>query len=274
MDDTNNPDGPQGMRINRFLSQAGKGSRRQVEELVRQRRVQIDGETVTDLAARVHEGQTVHLDGKPIRPARTTVVFALNKPSRVLVSDADPQGRPLAIDIVRPLYSGRLFSVGRLDFLSSGLLLFTNDGELAQRLMRPASGLEREYVVEANQPISDDALDQFRRGVRVEGVHYRMVRYRRHSARRVSVVLAEGKNREIRRVFAHFGLRIGRIYRNRYGPVALGHLPEGQARPLTREEMRRLSSAALRGSRYRDRANTHRAEDRAKNRKRSTGRRW
>ena len=264
--------GQPGVRINRFLSQAGQGSRRHVEELVRQRRVQIDGQTVTDLAARVYEGQTVRLDGKPLRPARTTVVFALNKPPRVLVSEADPQGRPLAIDIVRPLYSGRLFSVGRLDFLSSGLLLFTNDGELAQMLMRPSSGLEREYVIEANRPIPDDALDQFQRGVRVEGVHYRLVRYRRHSARRVSLVLGEGKNREIRRVFAHFGLRIGRIYRNRYGPVTLGHLPEGHARPLTKEELRRLSSAARNGARRGKGSRAPRTD--TEHRKRGTKRRW
>ena len=234
----------QSVRINRYLSQAGFGSRRKVEELVVHRRVQVDGETVTDLSTRVDNDQTVRVDGKVVHPARTPVVFALNKPVRVLVSESDPEGRPLAIDLVRPLYSGRLFSVGRLDFLSSGLLLFTNDGELAQELMRPASAVEREYVVETSDPISDEVLESFSHGVAIEGVQYRVARYRRHTARRVSLVLEEGKNREIRRVFAHFRLKVRRIYRNRYGPISLGRIPDGEARQLTANEVERLRAAA------------------------------
>ena len=234
------------IRINRYLALAGHGSRRKVEELVKHHRVQVDGETVTDLSTRVGPGQTVRVDGKPVHPARKTVVYALNKPARVLVSESDPQGRPLAIDMVKPLYSGRLFSVGRLDFLSTGLLLFTNDGNLAQALMRPTTAVEREYVVEASDPIPDDVLEQFTRGLTVEGQRYQVQRYKRHAARRVSLVLDEGKNREIRRVFAHFKIKVRRIYRNRYGPITLGHLPEGEARPLTHSEVERLQHAVRR----------------------------
>ncbi|MEX2444548.1 MAG: pseudouridine synthase [Alkalispirochaeta sp.] len=231
------------IRINKYLSQAGHGSRRKVEELVRQRRVQVDGETIEDLSTRVSPDQVVKVDGTTVHPARRTAVFALNKPVRVLVSEHDPEGRPLAIDLVRHLYSGRLFSVGRLDFLSSGLLLFTNDGDLAQALMRPTSVIEREYVVETSDPINDETLEAISRGVTIEGVRYRIARYHRHAARRVSLVLEEGKNREIRRVFAHYRLRVRRIYRNRYGPITLGKLPEGEARPLTPGEIERLRAA-------------------------------
>lgn len=241
----------QAIRINKYLSLAGLGSRRTVEELVTHRRVQIDGETVTELATRVDPGQTVRVDGKTVHPARKTVVFALNKPPRVLVSESDPEGRPLAIDLVRPLYSGRLFSVGRLDFLSSGLLLFTNDGELAQALMRPATAVEREYVVETDAPIPDEVLTGFQRGVTVEGVFYRITRYHRHSARRVSVVLQEGKNREIRRLFAEARIRVKRIYRNRYGSVRLGDLSPGEARPLSATEIQQLERTVARGRRSR-----------------------
>ncbi len=233
-------------RINKYLSQAGYGSRRKVEELVRQRRVQVDGDTIEDLSTRVSPEQVVKVDGTTVHPARRTAVFALNKPVRVLVSEYDPEGRPLAIDLVRHLYSGRLFSVGRLDFLSSGLLLFTNDGDLAQALMRPASAIEREYVVETSDPITDETLEQISRGVTIEGVRYRVARYHRHAARRVSLVLEEGKNREIRRVFAHYRLRVRRIYRNRYGPITLGKLPDGEARPLTANEVERLRAAVSR----------------------------
>ncbi len=231
------------VRINKYLSQAGFGSRRKVEELVLHRRVQVDGETVEDLSTRVAPDQVVKVDGRTVHRSRHTVVFALNKPSRVLVSESDPDGRPLAIDMVRHLYSGRLFSVGRLDFLSSGLLLFTNDGDLAQALMRPRTAVEREYVVETSDPITDEMMDTFLAGVTIEGVHYRVARYRRHAARRVSIILTEGKNREIRRMFAHVHLRVRRIYRNRYGPITLGQLPEGEARPLTTSEIERLRAA-------------------------------
>lgn len=247
------------IRINKYLSQAGYGSRRKVEELVRQRRVQVDGETIDDLSTRVSPDQVVRVDGTTVHPARRTAIFALNKPVRVLVSEYDPDGRPLAIDLVRHLYSGRLFSVGRLDFLSSGLLLFTNDGDLAQALMRPASAIEREYVVETSDPIDDDTLEAISRGVTIEGVRYRIARYHRHAARRVSLVLEEGKNREIRRVFAHYRLRVRRIYRNRYGPITLGKLPEGEARPLTANELERLR-AAISGSRGKPRKPTTRGK--------------
>jgi 23S rRNA pseudouridine2605 synthase len=236
-------DPAQAVRINKFLSLAGLGSRRKTEELVRQGRVQIDGETVVDLSSRVADDQTVRVDGKVVHAARRSVVFALNKPVRVLVSESDPEGRPLAIDLVRHLYSGRLFSVGRLDFLSSGLLLFTNDGDLAQALMHPRTAIEREYVVETSEPVSDDVLAAFRAGVSIEGVRYRVARYHRHSARRVALTLEEGKNREIRRLFANYRINVQRIYRNRYGPITLGRLPAGEARPLTPNEVERLRKA-------------------------------
>lgn len=237
------------MRINRYLALANQGSRRSCEELVRAGRVQIDGETVTDLSSRVSPDSIVRVDGRIVHPDKKTVVYALNKPIRVLATEADPQKRALAIDLVRPHYSGHLFSVGRLDYMSSGLLLFTNDGELAQRLMRPETGIDRVYTIESAIPISDEILEQFRAGLRIEGIRYRCSSYHRHAARRISITLQEGKNREIRRVFAHFRIKIRRIYRTRYGPITLGTLPEGQSRPLSREEVSRLQKAAGRGGR-------------------------
>ncbi len=242
-DDTNRT-GNSSVRINRYLSEAGKGSRRKVEELVLQHRVQIDGEMIHDLATRVYPDQEVRVDGEVVYPSRKTVVFAFNKPVRVLVSDADPEGRPLAIESVRPYFSGRLFSIGRLDFMSSGLILFTNDGDLAQSLMRPATDIDREYVVETREPIETEHLEAFRRGISIEGVTYRLREYHRHSSRRVSLILTEGKNREIRHVFGHFRLKVRRIYRNRYGPIRLGSLPEGRVRELNEEEVRRLVRAS------------------------------
>ncbi len=236
-------------RINRFLSQAGLGSRRACEQYVREGRVQIDGEVVDNLSRRVETGETVRVDGRVVRASVRSAVFALNKPYRVLSSTSDPEGRSLAIDLVRPQFSGRLFSVGRLDYLSTGLLLFTNDGDLAQTLMRPQFHIEREYVVETKEPISDQILDQFRRGIRIENVNYRGVRYARKSARRITVVLAEGKNRELRKVFAHFRVVVKRIHRVRYGPIRLGELPSGGVRKLSDREVAQLVSVTEKSKR-------------------------
>lgn len=235
---------PEGMRINRYLSQANFGSRRACDDIVRAGRVQIDGETIRDLSVRVLPGQTVRVDGSTVYRQRTTVVLVLHKPVRVLTSEKDPQGRELAITYVRRSFSGRLFSIGRLDYLSSGLLLFTNDGDLAQKLMRPQSQIDRVYTVETREPISDDILRSAKGGVTVEGVEYRISAYQRHTERRVSITLREGKNRELRKLFGHFRLKVRRIHRTRYATVTLGNLAPGEVRRLSPEEVRRLTASA------------------------------
>lgn len=230
------------MRINRYLASAGFGSRRAVEELVRLRRVAIDGETVTELATTVPPEAEVTVDGKPARPARHAVYFMMNKPAEYLVSQSDPQGRRLAIDLIRPIFSGHLFSVGRLDYLSTGLLIFTNDGDLARDLMHPRYQIEREYVVETRRPCEDSVLETFTNGITIEGEHYRCLRCQRLSARRIRVVLAEGKNREIRRVFQFLHAPVVRVHRVRFGNLRLGELPEGLVRPLNEAEILALQA--------------------------------
>jgi 23S rRNA pseudouridine2605 synthase len=237
-------------RINVYLSRSGLGSRRSCEEYVRHGRVQVDGEVIHDLSRRIAADETVRVDGKIVKPSDRTVVFALNKPQRVLSSTTDPENRPLAIDIVRPMYSGRLFSIGRLDFMSTGLLLFTNDGDLAQRLMRPEYRIDREYTVETKHPIPDDLLEQMRRGVMIESVHYRAERCVRRSARRVSIVLTEGKNRELRTIFSFFRVPARRVHRTRYGPIRLGELPAGSVRKLNAGEITALQRAVEKGARH------------------------
>ena len=237
-------------RINLYLSRAGLGSRRQVEHLVAEGRVRIDGEVVRNLAARVDDDRSVRVDGRIVHQPRGTVVFALHKPPRVICSTRDERGRALALDLVRPYFSGRLFSVGRLDFLTSGLLLFTNDGQLSRALTRPHVGVEREYLVESKRPIPDQALQAFVRGVRVAGVKYRAKAFDRKTAAAVRLTLAEGKNREIRAVFGHHRITIQRIHRTRFGTVHLSNLPPGEVRRLTDAEVTRLTALATRrGSR-------------------------
>jgi 23S rRNA pseudouridine2605 synthase len=138
--------------------------------------------------------------------------------------------------------SERLYNVGRLDYRSSGLVIFTNDGDFAAGIGHPRSGIEKEYLVEAVGPIPDDFISSFGEGVIIEGIRYRARRIERVGRRRLSVVLVEGKNREIRKVFSHFHLHPKLLRRIRIGPVCLGDLPEGAVRPLTDAEIRALGA--------------------------------
>jgi len=171
---------------------------------------------------------------------RQLLHLALNKPSGYICSSSDPQGRPLALSLLPGEISERLYSVGRLDFLSCGLIFFTNDGNFAGRLGHPACGIEKEYIVEATGPIPDTAIDAFNSGITIEGEHYRAKSAERTGWKSMRIVLVEGKNREIRRVFSHFHLHPSLLRRVRIGSVLLGNLPEGDSRPLTEIEINQL----------------------------------
>ena len=166
--------------------------------------------------------------------------IALNKPEGYICSSHDPQGRPLALDLLSGTISERLYNVGRLDYLSCGLIFFTNDGDFAARLGHPASGLEKEYDVEATGPIPDIVIEAFISGITIEEIHYRAKIAERTGRKSLRIVLVEGKNREIRRVFSHFHLHPAKLRRVRIGPVLLKDLAEGACRPLTDEELSAL----------------------------------
>jgi 23S rRNA pseudouridine2605 synthase len=134
----------------------------------------------------------------------------------------------------------RLYNVGRLDYRSSGLIIFTNDGDFAAKVSHPSAKIEKEYLVEATGPVPDSMLEQFSRGLEIEGVYYRAAAIERLGRKALRVTLVEGKNREIRRVFSHFHLHPGKLHRVRIGAVLLGSLGVGESRPLTGEELRGL----------------------------------
>ncbi|MDR2661628.1 MAG: pseudouridine synthase, partial [Treponema sp.] len=154
-----------------------------------------------------------------------------------LCSSRDPQGRRLALELLPKTITERLYSVGRLDYLSSGLVFFTNDGDFTALLSHPRSEIDKEYLIESTGPIPDQAVEAFLEGVAVEGETYRAKSIERLGRRALKIVLVEGKNREIRRVFSHFHLHPRLLRRIRIGSVELGNLPEGQCRPLTKEEL-------------------------------------
>ncbi len=234
-------------RLQKVLAAAGAGSRRQCEELIAAGRVEVDRRTTTKLGTRVDAArQEVRLDGVPL-PKAKLVYFAVNKPTGVVSTNRDPSGRPRVIDLV-PKGKTRLFAIGRLDLSSEGLILVTNDGELANRLTHPRYGVEKTYRVQVAGRPTREVLGRLRRGVRLAEGLARLERLRVKSHRKDStileMVLREGRNREIRRVLARLGHKVFRLVRIAVGPVRLGRLPPGASRPLTREEVKALHRAA------------------------------
>jgi 23S rRNA pseudouridine2605 synthase len=229
-------------RLQKILAAAGLGSRRQCEELITAGRVEVDRRVVTELGTRVEAAREVRVDGVPLRAAKLEY-FAVNKPSGVVSTNRDPAGRPRVVDLV-PLRDTRLFAIGRLDLHSEGLILVTNDGELANRLTHPRYGVAKTYrVLVAGSP-TRDVLRKLERGIRLaEGfARAERVEIKSHHKESTSLemVLREGKNRELRRLLARVGHKVLRLTRTAVGPVRLGTLPLGEVRRLTHEEIKAL----------------------------------
>jgi len=233
------------MRLQTYLAHCGVASRRASEGLISSGRVAVNGVTVTQLGTKVLPGDTVALDGRFVQLEQVLRYLALHKPPGYLCSAFDPQGRPLAQDLLPRELTERLYTIGRLDFRSSGLILFTNDGAFAARLAHPSAEVEKEYLVESTGPIPDQVLQEFSAGMEIEGVRYQCSDIERLGRKALRVVLIEGKNREIRRVFSHFHLHPQRLHRIRIGPVRLGTLEEGKSRPLTEREMELLPRGTI-----------------------------
>ena len=234
------------MRLQKVLASCGLGSRRGCEELIEQGRVQVDREVITVLGTRVDPvKQEIRGDGSIVRPAGR-IYFVLNKPPGVLSTNKDPQGRALVIDIIPT--RERLFTVGRLDRMSEGLILLTNDGELANQLAHPRYGVTKtDRVTVAGNP-SGAALKQVRKGVYLDDglaqVDALRVKRRLAKSTEMEMVLSEGRNREIRRVLARIGHKVLKLKRIALGPLRLGKLQPGDYRELTSSEVRRLRQMA------------------------------
>jgi 23S rRNA pseudouridine2605 synthase len=231
------------LRLQVVLAHAGIASRRAAEALIAQGRVTVNGEAVTVPGTRVRPGDDVKLAGKPVRAEERMHYLALNKPPEYLCSASDSFGRRLALELLPPEIPERLYSVGRLDYLSSGLIFFTNDGDFTARLSHPSSGIEKEYEVESTVPVPDAFTEAFTAGVLIEGQRYKALKVEKTGKKSLRIVLVEGKNREIRRVFSHFHLHPSLLRRIRIGPVLLGSLEEGKTRSLTETELRTLYPA-------------------------------
>ncbi len=238
-----------GERLQKVLAAAGIGSRRECEELIREGRVEIDRQVVTELGTRVvADQQEIRVDGEVLhRPKR--VYFAVNKPPGVFSTNADPAGRARVVDLVD---SGeRLFTVGRLDSSSEGLIIVTNDGELANRLTHPRYGVEKTYAVRVVGHPSASQINMLRQGIHLaEGlvsVVSLRVKAKQKDTSDLEIVLNEGRNREIRRILARIGHKVLTLKRTTVGTLRLGKLPGGASRRLTAEEVRSLEQCAGRG---------------------------
>jgi 23S rRNA pseudouridine2605 synthase len=237
-------------RLNKFLAHAGVGSRRHCEELIVAGRVRVAGRVVRELGTKLEGDEKVEVDGQPIHAERS-VYWLVNKPRGYLCTNFDPARRPLAIDLV-PQVSQRVYTVGRLDEDSEGLLLLTNDGDLANRLMHPRFGVEKTYLVQvAGHPTREDQ-QKLHDGVWLSDGHVKARHVKRLKTQGEStwlkIVLGEGKNREIRRMLARLGHKVMRLKRIAIGPIPVGSLKSGKARKLTHAEIDELRRATERRS--------------------------
>jgi 23S rRNA pseudouridine2605 synthase len=224
------------MRLQVFLAHSGVASRRESEKLIAAGRVSVNGVVVREQGVKVSEADAVCVDGRGVKPEERLRYIALNKPPLYLCASSDPLNRPLAGALLGQT-DERLYNVGRLDFRSSGLIFFTNDGAFAAGLSHPSSEIEKEYLVEATGLIPEGLIDGFARGLTVEGVFYRCREIERLGKRALRIVLIEGKNREIRKVLSAFRLHPKVLRRIRIGAVRLGDLAEGKSRPLSGDEL-------------------------------------
>lgn len=226
------------MRLNRFLAAAGVGSRRKCDKLIAAGRVTINGRVCTNFSAQPSERDHVKVDGKLVHRERLMTI-ALHKPAGFMSTRSDPHARDTIFDLLPPKFP-RLFNVGRLDAQSEGLLLLTNDGELAQRLTHPRFKIEKEYEVTLDRLWNAEDTQKLLRGIFLEGQRAQIARLHPIGPTRLRVVLRQGINQQIRRMFYASGYEVKRLVRIRIGNLRLGDLPRGQWRALSRSELSNL----------------------------------
>jgi 23S rRNA pseudouridine2605 synthase len=229
------------MRLAKYMAHAGVASRRAAEEIVRAGRVTVSGEIVLDPARDVDDSSAVSVDGRLLSGAETTVIYAVNKPVGVVSTAKDTHGRPTVVDLVAN-EKARLYPVGRLDADTSGLILLTNDGELAYRLTHPSFEVKKTYRAHVRGgPVGEPALRRLREGVRLEDGVTAPARVRQLQAGVLELTIHEGRNRQVRRMCEAVGHRVIALERVAFGPLRLDRLPSGAHRRLEQVEVQRLS---------------------------------
>lgn len=231
------------IRLQLYMARSGLGSRRACEKLIEEGRVSVNGRLVVEQGFKVGDDDVVKFDGRLIKPMARKIYLALHKPSGYICSNQDERGRPLAKDLFEAAVPQRVFNVGRLDYMTSGLIFFTNDGEFSRAMTHPSCHLEKEYVVTTKKPIPVELMENFKKGMTVEGEQYTCKEYQIQSDHRVRIVLEEGKNRELRKVFQSRNITVKKVHRVRIGAVSLQGLQPGRFRFLTEKEVKRLKES-------------------------------
>jgi 23S rRNA pseudouridine2605 synthase len=233
-------------RLQRYLARSGVASRRACEQLIADGRVRVNGEPVVMPGTSVDaDADRVEVDGRPVRPTTTRTYIMLHKPTGVVSTASDPQGRPTVLQLVSSPV--RVYPVGRLDADSEGLLLLTDDGDMAMRLTHPRYGVEKEYRALVRGGVSRDLLDRLSAGIMLDGRMTAPARFtwdeRMADGAWLRVTIHEGRNRQIRRMASAVGLEVVRLVRTRIGPLRLGNLPLGAWRPLSQSEVDAMRKA-------------------------------
>ena len=236
------------MRIAKKIAESGAASRREAERLIEEGRVSVNGEVVTTPVFFVDDSHEIAIDGEPIgKKSKKLVVWKMNKPKGYLTTKRDPKGRKTVFDLF-PKTEDRLLYIGRLDYNSEGLLLFTNNGNFSRKLELPITGLSRSYKVRFHGNLTKEKIEKLKNGVTVDGIHYGPIDVKitkqDKSNNWAILTLKEGKNREIRKVLESLGCIVNRLIRVSYGSVSLGNLPLGKVEKLSENEIRKLAKAA------------------------------
>ncbi|MBR6707628.1 MAG: rRNA pseudouridine synthase [Clostridia bacterium] len=231
------------MRLQKYLALCGVASRRHAEEMIASGRVTVNGITVTQMGTQAEEGDIVCVDGRQVFPEAEKKYIIYHKPAGEVTTVSDPEGRPTVLDRFSDI-GVRLFPVGRLDYDSEGLLLLTNDGELAEKMMHPSHEVDKAYYCKVLGTVTPEALQQLAKGVMLDDhltspARVRLIRQETFDAI-VMVTIHEGRNRQVRRMFEELGYKVLMLRRVRFGPLDLGDLKRGQWRFLEENEIREL----------------------------------
>jgi 23S rRNA pseudouridine2605 synthase len=234
------------MRLAKYLAHAGVASRRAAEEIIRAGRVTVGGETVTDPARDVDDHSHVEVDRRPIEGAEQRVVYALHKPKGIVSTAKDTHGRKTVVDLVQAKGGARLYPVGRLDADSTGLLLLTNDGDLANKLMHPSHEVPKTYrvKVKAKGTVSHRVIQQLRDGVKLDDGMTAPARVRQLEPGVLEITIHEGRKHQVKRMCKEVGHPVMTLVRTKFGPLELGEMKLGGVRRLTPREVERLRTAA------------------------------
>ncbi|MGM8214010.1 pseudouridine synthase [Bacillaceae bacterium W0354] len=236
-------------RLQKVIAQSGYTSRRKAEQLIVEGRVKINGKTITELGTKVSSNDEIEVDGIPIEKEQPTYIL-LYKPRGVISSVKDDRGRKVVTDLIGEDIDKRLFPIGRLDYDTSGVLLLTNDGDFAQKIIHPKYQIDKVYVSKVNGILTKDELKQLRKGVvhngeKLKCVNIKILKMDKTKGKSIiELTLHQGKNRQVRRMFESLGYRVEKLKRERFGPITLGNLNPGEYRELTPHEVKQIQQIA------------------------------